>query len=190
METPIVVLKPGPNPLHSKNQLGPTPPAPKRIDKTAFPKKTPRGTQPANRKLGRRQPSNKRTSRSASIEVSPVNQPRPPRVSADLERRFQALERSQRNLVQPKARTWDGQECLTVSLDSSGQYWITVRGTGEPFIRKPFAQSEYCIEAVLELEEAFDILQAIELRPPEMIERIEEIVKFYLERERVLQGCG
>lgn len=186
METPIVVVKLGLTPPHLKQQSGPTPPAPKGIDKTAFPKKTPRGTRPANRKLGRRKPSNKRTYRSASIEVSPVNHPRPPRVSADLERRFQVLERSQRNLVQPKTRLHCDLEYLAISLDGLGQYWITVKGTGEPFIRKPFAQSEYCIEAVLELEEAFDIFQVMELWPPETIAKIEEMVEFYLERERVL----
>ncbi|MGR3277854.1 hypothetical protein ACSYAD_22405 [Acaryochloris marina NIES-2412] len=122
----------------------------------------------------------------SSREFPRTNQSRLPRSSADLRRRFQDLERNTKDLSQQENGTGVELESLTVSLDSSGQYWIAVKGTGKPFISKPFVQPEFCCEAALELEEMFDMFQVIELRPPDTMERIEEMVEFYLERERVL----
>lgn len=65
-----------------------------------------------------------------------------------------------------------------------------MEGTGKPFIRIPFETPEYCFECALDLEDTFEILQVIELRPPETIERIEEMVGVYLDRERVARIWG
>ncbi|WP_238549338.1 hypothetical protein [Acaryochloris marina] len=79
---------------------------------------------------------------------------------------------------------------MTVSRSNSGQYWITVEGTGKPFIRIPFASPEFCFECALELEDTFDVLQVLSLRPGETIERIEEMVGVYLGRESVARIWG
>ena len=63
-------------------------------------------------------------------------------------------------------------------------------GTGKPFVREPFASAEFCWECAVELEENFEILQVIELRPPETMERIGEMVRAGLERERVSRAWG
>ncbi|WP_255345135.1 hypothetical protein [Acaryochloris sp. CCMEE 5410] len=42
----------------------------------------------------------------------------------------------------------------------------------------------------MELEETFDVLNVIELRPGETIERIEEMIGVWLERERVSRVWG
>lgn len=120
----------------------------------------------------------------SSKECPQTNQSRLPRESTDLRRRFQELRKGQKDLVHQE--TWGELESLTISLGSSGQYWIALKGTGKPFIREPFTQPEFCYEAALELEDTFDILQVVELRPPDAIERIKEIVDFYLDRERAL----
>lgn len=185
METTIVALKPKPIPLDTKQQSKSTPPPPKLIDKTAFPKKVPRGTRPEKRKSSYRKPTNKFAFHPAPIELPKASLPQLPRVSVELERQFRELELSQKDLVQQVKKRGE-LEYLAVSLDSSGQYWIAVEGTGKPFIRQQFATPEFCYEAALELEDTFDILQVIEVRPPETIERIEEMVEFYLDRERVL----
>ncbi|ABW32774.1 hypothetical protein [Acaryochloris marina] len=129
----------------------------------------------------RREPTDtRRTQRGYSARQTP-GRVRPPRV---FESKFHALERSQKNLVQQTKL--EGQlEYLTVSQSGSGQYWIAVEGIGKPFIRFPCETPEFCFVAALELEETFDILQVIELRPGETIERIEEMVDVYLGYERV-----
>ncbi|ABW32117.1 hypothetical protein AM1_B0399 (plasmid) [Acaryochloris marina MBIC11017] len=42
----------------------------------------------------------------------------------------------------------------------------------------------------MELEDTFDVLQVIELRPGETIERIEEMIGVWLDRERVSRVWG
>ena len=130
----------------------------------------------------------RRTERGSS-ERSQTRRTRPPRVSRDFEAKFHALEKRQKSLIQQTKL--EGQlEYLSVSQDSSQQYWITVEGTGKPFIRQPFETAEFCYEAALELEDTFDILGMIELRPGETFERIEEMVGVWLERERVAGVWG
>ncbi|ABW32010.1 hypothetical protein AM1_B0291 (plasmid) [Acaryochloris marina MBIC11017] len=65
-----------------------------------------------------------------------------------------------------------------------------MEGTGKPFIRIPFASPEFCFECALELEDTFDVLQVLSLRPGETIERIEEMVGVYLGRESVARIWG
>ncbi|MGR3279695.1 hypothetical protein ACSYAD_32065, partial [Acaryochloris marina NIES-2412] len=141
---------------------------------TPQPEDDDRNTEPTSR-YNRREPTDtRRTQRGYSTRQTP-GRVRPPRVSREFESKFHALERKQKNLVQQTKQK--GQlEYLTVSRCSSGKYWITVEGTGKPFIRIPFESPEYCYECALELEDTFDMLNVIELRPGETIERIEEMI--------------
>ncbi|KAI9129571.1 hypothetical protein [Acaryochloris sp. CCMEE 5410] len=203
METPIIALKPKRVPPVPKQQSESTSPAPKLIDKTEFPTKTPRGTWPPKRERGQgelsgKQRSVRRTTRLVEPDYSPqpkslealqTRKPRIPRVSAEMERRFRALELSQKNLLQQVKKQGE-LEHLTVFKSSAGQFWITVEGSGQPFIRIPFESPEYCYEAALELEDTFNVLQVIEVRPGETIERIEEMIGVWLERERVKRVWG
>ncbi|MGR3280082.1 hypothetical protein ACSYAD_34075, partial [Acaryochloris marina NIES-2412] len=81
-------------------------------------------------------------------------------------------------------------EYLAVAKNGVGQYLITVKGTGKPCVRESFASAEFCLECEVEIEENFEILQVIELRPTETMERIEEMVQVGLERERVSRVWG
>ena len=107
-----------------------------------------------------------------------------PSVSVNLKWLFEDLEGMQKVMVL-SANSHPDLDYLAVSVDSFGQHWITVQGTDKSLISKPFAQPEYCYEAALELEETFD-RQVVELRSPETMERIQEIVGFYWEREQGL----
>ncbi|KAI9130184.1 hypothetical protein [Acaryochloris sp. CCMEE 5410] len=199
MESTIVALKPKPIP-----QTIPQPPksvvsTPKLIAKTAFPKKAPEGTRPPKREPGHgeleeRRRSVRRTTRptkpesrpqTISPEVPPASRPQTPRISAELERRFRNLELSQKDLFEQATRTRGELEYLAIARNSAGQFWITVAEIGKPFMRETFATPEFCWECAVELEDMFDILQVIELRPPETIERIEEIVASHKNREYV-----
>ncbi|BDM83648.1 hypothetical protein AM10699_65090 (plasmid) [Acaryochloris marina MBIC10699] len=110
-------------------------------------------------------------------------------MSAELERRFRNLELKQKNLVE-QTRTRGELEYLAVSKHGFGGYWITVAGTGTPFVRESFASPEFCWECAVEIEENFEIVQVNELRPPETMERIEEMIGVWLERERVMRVWG
>ncbi|MGR3280271.1 hypothetical protein ACSYAD_35045, partial [Acaryochloris marina NIES-2412] len=131
-------------------------------------------------KYNRRQPTDtRRTQRGYSARQTP-GRVRPPRVSRAFESKFHALESKQKNLVQQSKQK--GQlEYLAVSKSSSGKFWITVEGSGKPFIRIPFATPEFCYECALELEDTFDVLQVLSLRPGETIERIEEMIGVWLD---------
>ena len=105
MTPPIISLNPKPIPQNTPGRPKPAPSAPKLLSKTAFPKKAPQGTRPAKREprhgeLGENRQSSRRTPRSAkpdstpkikSSETAQTSQPRTPRVSAELERRFKNL---------------------------------------------------------------------------------------------------
>ena len=140
-------------------------------------------------RYNRREPTDtRRTQRGYSARQTP-GRVRPPRISREFESKFHALERKQKNLVQQTKQK--GQlEYLTVSKSSSGKFWITVEGTDKPFIRIPFDTPEFCFECALELEDTFDVLQVLSLRPGETIERIEEMIGVWLERERVARCWG
>ena len=136
-----------------------------------------------------REPAVTRRTERGSSGRTQTRRTRPPRVSRDFEAKFHALEKSQKNLIQQTKQK--GQlECLSVSLSSAGKFWITVEGTGKPFIRMPFDTAEFCFEAALELEDTFDIFQVIGLRAGETIERIEEMIGVWLDRERVARVWG
>ncbi|MGR3279415.1 hypothetical protein ACSYAD_30575 [Acaryochloris marina NIES-2412] len=140
-------------------------------------------------RYNRKEPTDtRRTQRGYSARQTP-GRVRPPRVSRAFESKFHALEKRQKNLVQQTKQK--GQlEYLTVSRCSSGKFWITVEGTGKPFIRISFDTPEFCFECALELEDTFDVLQVLSLRPGETIERIEEMIGVWLDRERVARVWG
>ncbi|MGR3280664.1 hypothetical protein ACSYAD_37040, partial [Acaryochloris marina NIES-2412] len=79
-------------------------------------------------------------------------------ISADLERRFRNLELGQKKLVE-QVRTRGELEYLAVAKNGFGRYWITVTGTGKPFVRDVFASAEFCLECAVEIEENFEIVQ-------------------------------
>ncbi|KAI9129154.1 hypothetical protein [Acaryochloris sp. CCMEE 5410] len=198
MTTPIISLNPKPIPQTTPGQPKPAPSAPKLLSKTAFPKKAPEGTRPAKREPGKgelreirrsvRQPPRSAKPeyipKTRSSEAAQTSQPRTPRISAELERRFRNLELSQKNLVE-QTRTRGELEYLAVAKNGFGRYWITVAGTGKPFVRESFATPSFCWECAVEIEENFEIGEVIELRPGETMERIEEMIGVWLERERV-----
>ncbi|KAI9129296.1 hypothetical protein [Acaryochloris sp. CCMEE 5410] len=175
-------------------------------DKTAFPTIARKDDLPVKRKPSPDAGDDERKRESAPIQIhrepnfarrtqrgysarQTTSRTQPPRVSRAFEFKFNTLVRRQKNLIQQTKL--EGQlEYLTVSQSGTGQYWITVEGTGKPFIRIPFETPEYCFECALDLEDTFEILQVIELRPPETIERIEEMVGVYLDRERVARIWG
>ncbi|QUY46170.1 hypothetical protein [Acaryochloris marina] len=140
-------------------------------------------------KYDRSEPTDtRRTQRGYSARQTP-GRVRPPRVSRDFESKFHALEKRQKTLIEQTKQK--GQlEYLTVSQSSSGKYWITVEGSGKPFIRISFETPEFCFECALELEDTFDVLQVLSLRPGETIERIEEMIGVWLDRERVAKAWG
>ncbi|ABW31555.1 hypothetical protein [Acaryochloris marina] len=178
MTPPIVALNPKPVPKTIPQLPKSVPSAPKLVSRTAFPKKTPEGTRPAkleqgHEELGGLRRSFRRPSQSTKPEFTPktrsseapqVNQPRTPRVSAELERRFRNLELKQKNLVE-QTRTRGELEYLAVSKNSSGRYWITVAGTGKPFVRNTFASAEFSWGIDVEIEGKFENGYMIELCP-------------------------
>ncbi|WP_396124662.1 hypothetical protein [Acaryochloris marina] len=95
----------------------------------------------------------------------------------------------QKNLFEQTRRRGELEE-LAVAKNGFGQYWITVAGTGKPFVRESFATPDFCLECAVEIEENFEVLQVIELRPGETMERIGEMVQMGLERERVARIWG
>lgn len=178
MTPPIVALNPKPVPKTIPQPPKSVPSAPKLVSRTAFPKKTPEGTRPAkleqgHGELGGIRRSVRQTPRSAEPEFNPktkfsetlqTSQPRPPRVSAELERRFKNLELKQKNLVE-QTRTRGELEYLAVSKNGAGRYWITVAGTGKPFVRESFASAEFSWGIDVEFEGKFENGYMIELCP-------------------------
>ncbi|WP_299489473.1 hypothetical protein [Acaryochloris sp. IP29b_bin.137] len=204
MTTPIVALNPKPVPKPNPQQLKPSSFTHKLSDKTTLPKRAPRGTRLPKREsgygeLGGNRYRSRRTTRPIqpdfspqpkSPEVTPASRPRTPRVLAELERRFKNLELRQKNLVEQATRTRGKLEYLAVSKNSAGQFWNTVEGIGKPFVQESFASPGFCLECAVEIEENFEMEQVIELRPPETMERIEEMVGEYQDRERVSRVWG
>ncbi len=206
MNAKIVSLKPKPTIPSTQKAPTNTESNPAYPDKTSFPTVARNDNLPVKRKPVKESGEDKPKRNSAPIHIHrepnytrntqrgysarhTTERTQPPRVSRYLESKFHTLERSQKNIIQ-QTRLEGQLEYLTVSQSSSGQFWITVEGSSQPFIRIPFESPEYCFEAALELEGTFDVLQVIEVRPPETIERIEEIVGVYLGRERVSMAWG
>ncbi|MGR3279931.1 hypothetical protein ACSYAD_33285 [Acaryochloris marina NIES-2412] len=199
----MISLNPKPIPQTTPDLPKPNTPTSKLLSKTAFPKKAPEGTRPAKREPGDGElAKNNRTSRSTPrptrqeytpqpkfSEIPQTSQPRIPSISADLERRFRNLELGQKKLVE-QVRMRGDLEYLAVAKNESEEYWITVAGTVKPFVKESFASAEFCLECTVEIEENFEILQVIELRPTETMERIEEMIGVWLERERVSRVLG
>ena len=175
-------------------------------DKTSFPTIARQDDLPVKRKLEptsgannrkseaapsriRKEPASARRTQRWSSGRQNTERTRPPRVSRYFEAKINALQGSQKDLIQ-QTKLRGQLEYLTVSHNSTEQYWITVEGTGKPFIRQSFATAEFCFEAALELEKTFEIEQVIELRSTETMERIDEMVGVYLDRERVARIFG
>jgi aspartyl/asparaginyl beta-hydroxylase (cupin superfamily) len=70
------------------------------------------------------------------------------------------------------------------------KYWIADAETGEIFLRQPFTTLKHCYEAAAELERTFAIAQVLEMRSPETLESLSELVQEHWLRERVAVVLG
>jgi hypothetical protein len=82
-------------------------------------------------------------------------------------------------------------EDLTILHSQSTQrYWIADAQTGEVFLPQAFTTLEHCYEAAAELERTFAITQVLEMRSPETMESLSELVREHWLRERVAVVLG
>jgi hypothetical protein len=82
-------------------------------------------------------------------------------------------------------------EHLTILHSPKAQgYWIADAETGEVFLREPFATLRHCHEAAAHLERTFAIAQVLEMRSPETMESLSELVREHWMRERVSVALG
>jgi hypothetical protein len=77
-------------------------------------------------------------------------------------------------------------EHLTILHSEKFQgYWIANAATGNVFVRQAFATLKHCYEAAADLERMFNMAQVLVLRPPETLERMEDLVREHWLREKV-----
>jgi hypothetical protein len=82
-------------------------------------------------------------------------------------------------------------EHLTILHSPKAQgYWIADAETGEVFLREPFATLKHCYEAAAHLERRFAIAQVLEMRSPETMESVGDLVQEHWLRERVAVVLG
>jgi hypothetical protein len=82
-------------------------------------------------------------------------------------------------------------EHLTILHSQSAEkYWIAVAETGEVFLPQAFATLQHCHEAAAEVERRFAMAQVLEMRMPETLESLSELVREHWLRERVAVVLG
>jgi hypothetical protein len=69
-------------------------------------------------------------------------------------------------------------------------YWIADAETGKIFIGQAFTTLQHCHEAAVELEHTFAIAQVLDMRSPETMESVNELVREHWLRERVAVVLG
>jgi hypothetical protein len=132
----------------------------------------------------------------ARVERSPEAQtPEAPKVRLRFVDRGSRLERlpEQRLLYEKLERQTarPALEHLTILHSPKAQgYWITDAETGEVFLRQPFATLKHCYEAAAHLERTFAIAQVLDMRSPETMESVSELVQEHWLRERVAVVLG
>jgi hypothetical protein len=94
-------------------------------------------------------------------------------------------ERLDRQAAQPAL------EHLTILHSPKAQgYWIADAETGEVFLSQAFATLKHCYDAAAELERRFAMAQVLEMRMPETMESVGELVREHWLRERVAVALG
>jgi hypothetical protein len=131
-----------------------------------------------------------RVERSAEVQT-----PEAPKVRLRFVNRGSRLERipGQRLLYEKLERqaAQPALEHLTILHSPKAQgYWIADAETGEVFLRQPFATLRHCYEAAAHLERTFAIAQVLEMRSPETMESMSELVREHWLRERVAVALG
>jgi hypothetical protein len=82
-------------------------------------------------------------------------------------------------------------EHLTILYSPKAQqYWIADVELSEVFLPQAFATLKHCHEAAAELERTFAIAQVLEMRSPETMESVGELVREHWLRERVTVALG
>jgi hypothetical protein len=150
----------------------------------------------AERPLPRR--SERPSGRPANAERSPEARsvaPETPKVRMGYVDRGSRLERipGQRLLCEKLERqaARSALEHLTILHSQSAEkYWIAVAETGEVFLPQAFATLQHCHEAAAEVERRFAMAQVLEMRMPETLESLSELVREHWLRERVAVVLG
>jgi hypothetical protein len=94
-------------------------------------------------------------------------------------------ERLDRQAAQPAL------EHLTILHSPKAQhYWIADAETGDVFLSQAFTTLKHCHEAAAELGRTFAIAQVLEMRSPETMESLSELVREHWQRERVAGMLG
>jgi hypothetical protein len=81
-------------------------------------------------------------------------------------------------------------EYLAVLKVGDREYVITERKTGEIFVDQTFETRQHCYDAAVDMERTFDMAQVLELKLPETMERIDELVEWHWLKEWVALGLG
>jgi hypothetical protein len=134
----------------------------------------------------------------ARVERSSKSQPvtpEAPRVRMGYVNRSSRLERlpEQRSLAEKLERqaARPTLEHLTIlHSPKAQQYWIADAESGAVFLPQAFATLKHCHEAAAELERTFDMAQVLEMRSPETMESVSELVREHWLRERVAVALG
>jgi hypothetical protein len=129
-----------------------------------------------------------------SSKSQPVT-PEAPRVRMGYVNRSSRLERlpEQRSLAEKLERqaARPTLEHLTIlHSPKAQQYWIADAESGAVFLPQAFATLKHCHEAAAELERTFDMAQVLEMRSPETMESVSELVREHWLRERVAVALG
>jgi hypothetical protein len=146
---------------------------------------------PANAERPQPRRSERSSGRPARVERSPEA----PRVRMGYVNRGSRLERlpEQRLLYEKLERhtARPALEHLTILHSQNAQgYWIADAETGEIFLPQAFATLQHCHEAAAELERRFAMAQVLDMRSPETMESLGELVREHWLRERVAVALG
>jgi hypothetical protein len=132
----------------------------------------------------------------ARVERSTESQtPEAPKVRMRYVDRGSRLERlpEQRLLYEKLGRqaAQSALEHLTILHSQSAEkYWIADAETGEVFLSQAFATLKHCHEAAADLERTFNMAQVLEMRSPETMESVGELVQGHWLREWVAESLG
>ncbi|NJM76238.1 MAG: hypothetical protein HC852_11175 [Acaryochloridaceae cyanobacterium RU_4_10] len=115
-----------------------------------------------------------------------------PRTRVERVDRYSRLERIRRPkpLWEELAERSHGSRALEYLAihEDGGEYAIAQRTTGEILVGQTFETQQFCADAAVELEQVFDMAIVLELRPPETVALIEDLVEWHYLREWVALG--
>jgi hypothetical protein len=81
-------------------------------------------------------------------------------------------------------------EHLAIARRPDQRYQLIIRGTRQVIVCHAFETVEYCAEAAAELERTFALAGLLRQRPPETMERLDELVQEHWLREKVAMVLG